>query len=170
MATSTRGCILWLVVALLASCVFPAVGGLHVTYVAAPLVMLFYNGSLGLCLWVALASGILLDAVELTPRLGFLGLSYLLSCRMLYPLRLYFFKDSSITLPVMTFLFSFLAGCTEILVALFFDISLPKTQWQHLLLLPLVDAFVSLVVFMLPSFLWHQYRVRRARRRYSDDT
>lgn len=170
MATSTRGSILWLLASLLASCVFPTIGGLPVAYVAAPLVMLCYNGSLALCLWASLASGVLLDAIELTPRLGFLGLSYLLSCRMLYPLRLYFFKDSIITLPIMTFLFSFLAGCIEILVALFFDISIPKMHWEHLLLLPVVDAFVAVSVFMLPSFLWDQYRVRRARRRYSDDT
>lgn len=170
MASSTRGCILWLLAALFASCAFPTVGGLPVEYVAPPLVMLFYSASLGACLWAALVSGLVLDAIELTPRLGFLGLSFLLSCRMLYPVRLYFFKDSSITLPVMTFLFSFLAGCTEILVALFFDISVPKTHWGQLLLLPAVDACLALAVFMLPTFLWHQYRVRRARRRYSDDT
>lgn len=170
MAKSLRASIFLLILGILASCVVPTIGGMHVTYVAAPLVMLFYNASLGMCLWAALLSGVLLDAIELTPRLGFLGLSYLLSCRMLYSLRLFFFKDSNITLPVMTFLFSLLASFTEILVALFFDISIPKTSLEELLVLPIVDAFVALSVFMLPTFLWHQYRVRMSRRRYSDDS
>ncbi len=132
--------------------------------------MLFYNGSRAGCLWAALLGGIAMDAIDLTPRLGFLGLAYLLSCWMLYPMRLYFFKDSAITLPVMTFLFSLIAGCAELLIALFFDIRIPKTYWEHLFVLPVVDAMAALAIFMLPTFLWHQYRVKLRRRRYSDDT
>ena len=170
MATSARMSIIALLCSIILSCLLPSVSGFHVAFAMAPLVMLFYNASIAICLWSALLSGLALDAIELTPKFGFLGLSYLLTSRLLYPARLYFFKDSHSTLPIMTFLFSFIAGFIEVLVALFFDISLPKCGPLDLLAQPLVDAFFAIIVFMLPSFIWHQYRQRVSRRRYSDDT
>ena len=150
---------------LLATILFPTIGGLTITYTAAPLVMLFYNASQVTCLWTALLCGLFVDAIELSPSFGFLGLSFLLTAQILYPFRLYFFKDSNITLPVMTFFFSFLSGCIELLLALFFDITIPKVQGEWLFVLPVADAVMSMVMFMLPSFLWHQYRVKVSRRR-----
>ncbi len=154
-----------LFVSVILSCIFPSI-----CFVAAALVMLFYNASLTVCLWAALGCGLLLDAIELSPRFGFLGLVFVVSCRCLFGARLYLFKDSFITLPVMTYFFSFLSKIIELPIALFFDISIPKTNLEALFLLPFVDAVASIIVFSLPSFLWHKYRQVLNRRRYSDDT
>ena len=145
--------------------IFPSI-----CFVVGPICMLFYNTSLTVCLWAALGSGLLLDAIELSPRFGFLGLVFLLAARLLFGARLYFFKDSFITLPVMTYLFSLLAKCIELPIALFFDISIPKTNLEALFIQPFVDAIAAVCVFSLPSFLWQQYRQKIKRRRYSDDT
>ncbi len=151
-----------LAVSLLAALIYPT----GITYVALPLVMLMYNASLSTCLWLALFSGLLVDAIELSPRLGFLGLSYVLTCRILYPVRLYFFKDSFITFPVMTLLFSFILQAVILLVALFFDLTVPKMDFVS----PFVDALFGTCVFVLPTLFWDQYRLRQRRKRYSDDT
>lgn len=166
MATSKRTSLLWLLFSLLIACTT----SWHITYSAAPLVMLFYNASLGICLWVAFLSGLLVDAVDLSPKFGFLALTYLVTAQLLYPVRLYFFKDSKATLPVMTFFFSFLAQCIQFAVALLLEIPIPKGLVDELMFQPFVDAFFALVVFMLPTFIWHQYRVRRTRRRYGPDS
>ncbi|MBS0635064.1 MAG: hypothetical protein JSR37_06345 [Verrucomicrobia bacterium] len=166
MANSARTSILLLVLSLFFACI----SGKPITFIAGPMVMLLYNASLGVCLWAALISGLFLDAVEMSPKFGFLALSYLLACRLVYSFRLYFFKDSYITLPAMTFLFSFFAGCIELLVALFFDITVPTSGWEWLFVVPMVDLFFVLALFSLPTFIWHQYCVRVKRRRYSDDS
>lgn len=166
MATSSRTSLLALLIGVLLSLVYPS----SITYTAAPLVMLMYNASLASCLWAALATGFLLDAIELSPRFGFLGLSYLLACRLLYSLRLYFFKDSLVTLPVMTLLFSFILQAVVLLTALFFDLQLPRIDSLGSILSPFYDAFFACALFMLPTLIWDQYRLRQRRKRYSDDT
>lgn len=166
MVNSARSSFVMLVLSLFFACFI----GKPITYIAGPMVMMLYNTSLGVCLWAALLSGLVLDSIEMTPKLGFLALTYLLTCRIVYPLRLYFFKDSQITLPVMTFLFSFFAGCIELFVALFFDIPMPIAYSEGLFVVPMVDVLFVVCVFSLPSFIWHQYCLRVKRRRYSDDT
>ena len=157
------------VLALVVSCIFACFGG-GLTFCAAPIVMLMYNASLRRCLWLSFFAGLALDAITLSPRFGFLALSYLVTCQMLYPMRLYFFKDSFVTLPVMTFLFSIISQGFEVLIALFFDISLPHTTLKSLFSLALMDAAFATAIFLLPSLIWHLYRQRIARRRYSEDS
>jgi hypothetical protein len=166
MANSVRTSLFAFVVSL----IFGGVCTQHLAFVAAPIIMLFYNGSLSLALWLALIGGLYTDAIELSPRFGLLGLSYLFTARLLYPARLYFFKDSIATLPAMTALFSLLSLCIEPVIALLFDISRPGMHPLDLLLQPVLDSFFAICIFMLPTFLWHQYRLRVSRRRYSDDS
>ncbi len=166
MASSLKGALFSLIFSLFLA----STTSFQVTFAAAPLIMLFYTGSLRLVLWAAVFSGLLMDAILLTPRFGLLAVSYLLSVRFLYPFRLYFFKDSQITLPALSFLFSLLSRVIEALLVLFFDLSIPRGYLQHLLVQPFFDLFFACGVFMLPIILWHQYAVRRKKRRYINDS
>lgn len=170
MVTNLRSNLIVLVCSLLSALLLPLFWSVQLIYVGAPIVMLFYNSSLSLCLWISLVSGCLLDSLVHSPRFGFLGLTFLLTARILYPWHLYFFKDSKVTLPAMTYLFSLIAHLVELVIALFFDLSLPRTSIADFFLLPFLDVGFLMSVFVLPSFLWQLYRLSRHRRRYSDDS
>jgi len=168
---SSRGIsVLCFIASLLLAIVVPWMTNQQFHYIIAPLVMLMYNSTLLFTLWFALLGGLALDALTLSPRLGFLALTYLVSCRLLYPYRLYFFKDSKITLPVMTFFFSLLASLLEFGMALFFAIPVQALRLWDLLLGPIYDVAFALVVFELSSFVWVQYRVYLRRRRCANDS
>lgn len=166
MAMTLRASILWLAVSLILSAFLPTS---DISLIAAPLVMLFYNAPQSWLYWLALFSGVLLDVIEMSPRLGFLGLSYLTAAYFVYPWRVYFFKDSKITLPVMTFLFTFILTIAECFISLFFDVPGFHLKMRDLLLQPASTVAASIVVFMLPTFLWQLYRVYKRPRRCSDD-
>lgn len=170
MASSKGMSLVAFLASLLLACIVPWITKLPFQYVLAPLVMLMYNSSLVFTLWFALLGGLCLDALTLSPRLGFLGLTYLFSCRLLYPYRLFFFKDSLITLPVMTFLLSLIASLIELAMALFFDIPFATLRLADLLVRPLLDVAFAFVVFELSSLLWVQYRLYVRKRRCSNDS
>jgi len=162
MASSLKGSYFALFVAL----AIASVASWHVTYAAAPIIMLFYTGSERAVLWTALLAGLFMDAIELTPRFGLLGVTYLVTAGLLYPARRYFFKDSLITLPAMSLFFSVISQILGLLLALIFDIPIPQFSLEG----PFIDLFFAIAVFMLPTIIWHQYAVRRTKRRYSDDS
>ncbi len=166
MASSLRGSLF----ALACSLILASFTSFHVAFTLAPLVMLFYTGSERLLLWLSLLSGLFMDAIFLSPKFGLLGVTYLISARLLYPFRLYFFRDSQITLPVMVFLFSLLSLFIETLLVLFLDHSIPKGYLERVFMQPFFDLFFGCTVFMLPTILWHQYAVKRKKRRYRNDS
>jgi hypothetical protein len=170
MATTRKGALILLALAILLTACLPNSRHFDLSFVATPLVMLMYNARASVLYWVALFTGLTLDIIEMSPRLGFLGLAYLLSSWWLFPWRVYFFKDSKITLPVMTFLFSVGTSLAELLIALFFDLAISHPAPSWFFLNPLSNAAVSIVVFVLPSYFWQLYRERIRRRRCSDDT
>jgi hypothetical protein len=170
MPTSTSVSIVGLIVALLFAALVGHVANLQATCVAAPLAALLYTAPLSLILWLALASGLLLDGLTLSPALGFLGLGFVITCRLLYPWRLYLFKDSVSTLPLMTLAFSLISFFVGLLISLFFDFPHGPIGIKALLFRLFSDLCLAFFIFSLPTFLWQQYRLHVRRRRCSDDS
>lgn len=167
MATSYKTALFCFLISVLFACIVPWIANIQFHYIAAPLVMLMYNTTLLQTLWFACLGGLLVDGLTLSPRLGFLALSYLISCRLLYHCRLYFFKDSKMTLAAMTFLFSLVTGIVGMVIALFFNIPLASIRLSDLFVRPIEDMLYAFVVFELSSILWLQYRLQLRRKRKS---
>src|SRR5262245_28453823 len=107
MIQSKRGILLAFFLSILLSLVFPLYfPKISVNFLLSPLVMLMYRARYSLTLVVAFLLGLYLDCLWLSFRLGCIGLSFLLTMRVLYPCRLYFFSDTYATLACMTYLFS----------------------------------------------------------------
>ena len=164
------GLVLSFVFAFLLSLIVPSFfSKVEVSFLIPVLVMSFYFVSLNSAAWLALGIGLLLDILNLLPRLGFLGSAYLVTALILYPWRLYFFKDAFSTLPIMTYLFSVFSSLIQALIALLFD--LPSfsfsVSWlvSDCFIMPLIDAAGALIFFSLPHFLYsNYYRIKKTRR------
>ena len=119
----------------------------------APIILLVYSTTSGFCYFAAFLSGLYLDCLTGSPRLGFIALSMLVSLRMLYPWRLYFFKDSITTLPVMTYLFAVLSTLIQCFLALILDIPSPITSLRlaisEVFVMPLLDVIWGVLAFMI---------------------
>ena len=118
--------------------------GWPIQFLAGPCIMFMYTTSRSFCLWAAFLSGLFLDCLMLSPRLGLMATSWVVALATLYPWRLYFFKDSRSTLIIMTYLFVFLTSLLEALFALLLDLPTPlfSLRWcvSDLVLMPLLDA------------------------------
>ena len=131
---------------------------------APVLVSLIYNVPLTLVLWLAVVCGFVQDALLGSFRLGFVALSYLLSLFVLYQWRFSFFRDSLVTLPLMTALFSFLVASLQCIELFFFDV--PSTfsfLWvlTDCFVMPLLDGAYAFIVFgALPLFFTRFSQVR----------
>ena len=146
---------------------FQQCGLTSINFLIPPLIFAIYSSSEKKVLWLALFSGLTADILELTPRLGFLGISYLLTALLIYPYRLFFFKDSLSTPFIMTALFSCLNTILTTLLShltqtgpLLINVRFCFTE---LLLMPFVDAIYTLTIFLLPRYAISQYY--RAKRR-----
>jgi len=164
------GLIVSFALAFLLSLVVPSFfSKVDISFLIPPLVMSFYFVSLKKAAWFALACGLFLDSVNLMPRLAFLGSTYLATTFILYPVRLYFFKDAFSTLAIMTYLFSVAASVIQALVALLLFLDFPFTlspTWLFCdcLIMPLLDAAFALFFFSLPHFFYtHYYKKKHTR-------
>lgn len=95
-----------------------------------------------------------MDLLSSQQHLGLYALNYCLTLWMIYPQKRNFFEDRLSTLPVMTYLFSFLSTLIHLLLLDSFEKSL-SLSWiwvgTDLLLMPLADAFYAFIWFTLPS-------------------
>ncbi|MDB6081107.1 MAG: mreD [Chlamydiia bacterium] len=162
MPKSRLGCTATFIVAMLLALIIPSfMATIKINFFVPPLVIAFYFVSLPTAAWLSLLFGLILDGVQLLPRFGFLGSSYLITCLILYQWRLYFFKDAFSTVPIMTYLFSFICTLVQALSAHLFDLpSFSLTiHWfvSDVLIMPLLDAAYALSVFSLPHFVYRQY-------------
>ena len=133
------------------------------------LVLFIYNCDLLFCLWISLLTGFLIDCVQVSPKLGFYAFSYLAACFFLYRRRLYFFKDSLYTLPIMTYLFTLLSTLLQAVESVIFE--LPghnfTAHWffSDCLIMPFCEVFYASVVFSLVPYLYSTYCMKRRRKR-----
>lgn len=134
-----------------------------------PIVMLLTLGTLTQTAWACLLIGCFLDVTSYSPRFGFLALAYLLTVFSMNSCKRLLARDSFITLPFLTYCFSAITSLYEIILALLFDIPLPSHEFRwvlnDVLLMPLLDAAYSIIIFSLPHYLFSRYDVARKRRR-----
>jgi hypothetical protein len=149
-------------VAILMTLLFPSlVSNIEINTLAPIVIILLYHRTMMTTAWSALLLGCLLDVVHASPRLGFFGTSYLLSCFVIASLRRYFFKEALSTLSIMTCLFALLLALLQPILALLFELpAFPCTlRWiaTDLVLMPLADALYAFVFFSLPHFIYTRY-------------
>lgn len=165
-----HGLVISFLFSLLLSLIVPSFfSKVEVSFLIPALVMSFYFVSLKSVAWIALGSGLFLDILNLLPRLGFLGSSYLATALLLYGWRLYFFKDAFSTLPIMTYLFSMFSSILQALIALLFDLPSFSLSVSWLVfdcfIMPLLDAGYALLFFSLPHLLYNNYHRLKNRKR-----
>jgi hypothetical protein len=154
MVYSLPGVFFCLAVSFLLACLAPGNN-----FFSAPLVMCMYNAPLSLFLTCSFICGALQDCLLLSQRFGFVAISFVLTARMLYPARLYFFKDALSTLPIMTFLFSSISALISALVALFFECDLPFRPLVGFFIQPFYDVLYAMLIFVLLPFVFSRYRM-----------
>lgn len=116
----------------------------------------YQTSFLGL-LYRAFFAGLTLDLFSSSTVFGITGLNYGVVAAALFLLRRHFFEDKFSTLPIMTFLFSFIST----LLYAFFCVSIGgrislswKWAYTDLLIMPLFDGLYALVCFVLPAFVY----------------
>lgn len=140
--------------------------GLHLLYFAPYLVICFYQYSRIEVLWRAFGCGILLDLLSSAPFFGFSSLKFCLVTLALFGQTRNFFEDKLSTLPLMTFLFSFLTTAISVLLTLFFGNGFPLSiKWvaTDLIIMSAADALYALLVFSLPFELTYKLRKIRSK-------
>lgn len=120
----------------------------------APLIIIsFYQKPLITCLWYALVCGLFIDVLSDSLRLGFFATNYCITAFILFPQRKNFFSDSITTLPLMTFLFSFIS--TVLQTFTLYSINKPvalSAEWffSELIIMPAIDSLYAFAFFILP--------------------
>lgn len=154
-------------IALFASLILQSIASLPIHFCIAPIILLMYAGTSSFCLWAAFLSGLYLDCITGSPRLGFIGVSMLVAIRMLYPWRLYFFKDSISTLPIMTYLYASLCALMQCFIVLILDLA-PSVMSLRLCIseiamMPFLDVIWAVGAFMIvPQITKQIWRPRNA--------
>lgn len=121
------------------------------------LVILFYQKSYKSCLWIAFFCGLFLDLLTSDIRLGLHAMNYVMTTAILYPQRRNFFSDNLSTLPVMTFLFSFLSTAIQIIQIYAMqkeNVSLGLWIIFDLIKIPIYDAGYAFAVFVIPAIIF----------------
>ena len=134
---------------------------LHLFYFVPYLVISFYQLPRHAVLWRAYFSGIIIDLLSSSPLFGLTSLNYSIVCWVLYGQTRNFFEDKPSTLPLMTFLFSFLSTLFSAITLLFFKDPITFSgTWivTDLIGMSLADAFYALLVFSLPFQLTYSLR------------
>lgn len=116
------------------------------------LIILFYQKSLPVSLWLSFLCGLIIDLLSAQSPFGFNACSYTLTTATIYRQKRNFFSDHLSTLPIMTFLFSFLTTIFEIIILSIFGFHASiGFQWiiSDLLLMPCFDALFAFLGFIL---------------------
>lgn len=146
---------------LVLSAFFPT-HGLH-CFIPA-MIFSFYKHSLQTCLWWAFAIGFTLDLLSSETKLGFYGLNYCLATLILHRYKYQFFEDHLSTLPMMTFIFSFVLTLLSALLYSTVVASLPfSLRWflHDLIWMPLSDALYAIIAFTIPQLCLSSSKLKR---------
>ncbi len=126
---------------------------LHLLFFAPYLVTCFYKQSRYSVLWKSLGCGLIIDLFSSTPLFGATTLNYCVTSLLLYRQRRNFFEDQTLTLPLMTFLFSSISSIITALLYLVFASKYTfSLRWivTDLFEMPILDALYALVFFAIP--------------------
>jgi rod shape-determining protein MreD len=118
------------------------------------LVIIYYQKSYLASLWLSTACGLFLDVLSSHSNLGLYAVSFCLTTAVLYGQQKHFFADSLSTLPLMTFLFSFISTIIQAIMLYVFEAeNIFSWAWAatDLLIMPLLDALYAFVCFLLPA-------------------
>jgi len=129
--------------------IFPSV---RMLFFAPVIIIAIYAKPFSVVLWFAIFCGFILDLLSANMRMGIQELLFMLSTIAIYPFRKQFFADSLSTLPLMTFLFSVAYTILSFIVLKPAPLSL---SWlaSDFILMPLMDASYSFIVFIVPYLL-----------------
>jgi hypothetical protein len=133
---------------------------LHFLFFAPYLVIVCYKRSLYHTLRHALYCGVIHDLFSASPLLGLTSLNYCLTVFILFPQRRNFFEENSSTLPLMTYLFSFLSTGINGLLLLFAGNAISPSFigiFIGLFLMPLMDAAFALAFYSLPFKIYSKF-------------
>jgi len=140
---------------------FPKV---HLFYFVPYLVICLYRYSRILVLWRACLCGIMIDLLSSGSVFGLTSINYCCVSFFLFGQTRNFFEDKLSTLPLMTFLFSFLSTLFLAFSALFIQRAYSFSwKWAvtDLIGMPIVDALYASLVFSLPFQLVFKLRKLR---------
>lgn len=129
------------------------------------MVIAIYQKSLFACLGIACLCGVLPDLLMADKHLGLYALNFCLTTGALYPLRRIFFADKVSTLPMMTFIWSFLGAINLIALLYIFEGSLlilTSRDFVDLCLFPLLTgAYAHFVVRPISSIICYAHHSPR---------
>lgn len=149
------------------SLILQAMVCLPVNFTAGPIILLLYSANQGFYFCASLCAGLFLDCLSTSPRIGYIGLCMLIAARLIYPLRLYFFKDSISTLAIMTYLYVALVTMLQWLLSAILD-TLPPFQSlrafiSEVTIMPFLDViWASGAFIIIPTLTKRLFRTRRA--------
>lgn len=146
-----------LIAVLMGPTLFPS---LRILFFAPFLVIIVYQISFLKCLWVSFFCGLLIDILSSNSHLGLYAGNYVLTTALIYHQRRNFFSDSISTLPLMTLFFSVVSTLLETFALYIFEKPL-VSSWKWIgidfILLPVVDALYSLMIFVMPTLFLKKY-------------
>ncbi len=123
------------------------------------LVITYYKKNLVTSLWLSFLCGTIVDLLASNQHLGLYALNYCLTTIVIFFQRRHFFADRLSTIPIMTFLFSFLSTLLQMILLFLFDKPVPislSLLETDLLLMPLADSLYAFCVFTLLPFMPRQ--------------
>jgi rod shape-determining protein MreD len=133
-------------------------------YFAPLIVFSYYKRPLIFCLWLSLFCGLIVDLFASHTRMGFYALDYCLTTWILHSQAKHFFEDSFSTLPLMTFLFSFVSTLIQASLLYAFGQGF-SLSWAwitgDLFWMPLSDALFATFAFRIPLSLLPKSQSRR---------
>jgi rod shape-determining protein MreD len=117
----------------------------------------------GKSLWMAMAAGLMLDAIEPSFRFGFFATNFVCATALLYPWQKRFFSDHLTTLPIAAGFFSLFSSLFSLL--LWYLTENKPFSWENFSLLMLSSAMMTscytFVFFTIPSYIHARRRRRR---------
>lgn len=129
------------------------------------LVILFYQKTFSVSLWMAFFCGLIIDLLSIQSPFGFYALNYTLTAAIIFPQKRNFFADHLSTLPIMTLLFSSLATLLQAIFLYIFSSYIHINLWwvfTDLIIMPLFDGLYAFIWFILVPMILPKKSRRRS--------
>lgn len=134
-----------------------AFSSVRLNFFAPFLIICYYQKSYPKALQYSILSGCLIDLFSSPLRFGLHALNYSLTTVCIYHQKRNLFADNLTTLPLMTFLFSFVSTLIQLILNFIFAKPIALSFafiFTDLLLMPSMDALFSFCWFIFPSLIF----------------